>query len=386
MIEEGHSTLKRCGHAHLVLLHQQLNKVCLRIRIEKAVQHVSARSLPDIQDIVVSAICLGQNLGSEELGLEIAGEAGVKIVEVEGGPVSAIAREKGMLQLPAQRCSKQMRIRDGVPNRLSYSRRCNLSIDAVISSVLQSPRVARVPRKRLVTALSSEDDLNFLLGESGDEIERDAGRPDDRFVLLPDQLWESIEELLTADANFMVLGSDVLADSASGSKLTVLFLGITDRESVNRFLTVFHCQCGYGAGIDTAAQENPKRNIRHKMTDYRFLQHRAISLDVKLFRLRAGCVDHRQIPVLIDLQLSILKLEAMTRHQFSNACVEGLVTGEVSESEIFGQSGAIQNRLYLARCEERFDFGAEQESRGGFGIVERLDAKTVARPEQPMVA
>jgi len=46
MVQKRHAALNRGRHAHLILLHQQFNKVSLYIRIQQPVQEIARGMLP----------------------------------------------------------------------------------------------------------------------------------------------------------------------------------------------------------------------------------------------------------------------------------------------------------------------------------------------------
>ena len=53
VIEKRNAALDGGRHAHVVLLHQQLDQISLDIRIKQALQHFSARAVPMREDIRV---------------------------------------------------------------------------------------------------------------------------------------------------------------------------------------------------------------------------------------------------------------------------------------------------------------------------------------------
>jgi hypothetical protein len=64
----------------------------------------------------------------------------------------------------------------------------------------------------------------------------------------------------------------------------------------------------------------------------------ALRLGVLVF----GCT---QIPVLLNADLPAgVNLHPVTRHEFANPAIESVLSGEISESEIFGKDSTIKAR------------------------------------------
>ena len=62
VIQEGDPAFDRCRHAHLILLHQQLNQVGFDIGIEKAMKQVAGRFRPVKHGSVIGISCAGLHL------------------------------------------------------------------------------------------------------------------------------------------------------------------------------------------------------------------------------------------------------------------------------------------------------------------------------------
>ena len=76
--------------------------------------------------------------------------------------------------------------------------------------ILQGEGVSRVARESFVRALAGEHNRHSFASEAGDKVERDARRPDDGLVLMPDQMRQRAEEILLADQHLMVTRMDVV--------------------------------------------------------------------------------------------------------------------------------------------------------------------------------
>src|SRR5260370_39257111 len=88
MIEKRHAALYRCCHAHVVLLHQELNQVRLDVSVEQTLQKISRGFLPACQYIVIGGA--GRNLAvkviREKVALVFPVKRGKEIVEVKRVP------------------------------------------------------------------------------------------------------------------------------------------------------------------------------------------------------------------------------------------------------------------------------------------------------------
>ena len=89
-----------------------------------------------------------------------------------------------------------------MPRRIDA--RNKTSVDAVESHIFQGECIARISAQGFVATFAGEDYFDALAGQLGNEEQRHAGGPDDRFVLMPDQFWERAEKILAADEYFMM--------------------------------------------------------------------------------------------------------------------------------------------------------------------------------------
>ena len=124
--------------------------------------------------------------------------------------------------------------------------------------------VSRITAEHFVAAFAGEDDGDMLPGQLGNEVERDAGRPGDGLVLMPDEARQGIEEVLHADDDFGVFGSDGLGDLTGVGEFTVFGLLIADGEGLDGAVEVALHESGDGGGIDAAGEKHAERNVAHE--------------------------------------------------------------------------------------------------------------------------
>ena len=105
MIEKRDAAFDGAGHAHLVLLHEQLDEVGFLVRVQHAGEQGGLRlGVPVVQEGIVSARV--RSAGSQQALLLGAGEGGIEIIEIERFEICAASHD-GMLQLAADVSGKQ---------------------------------------------------------------------------------------------------------------------------------------------------------------------------------------------------------------------------------------------------------------------------------------
>ena len=95
MIQERHAALDGGGHAHLVLLHQQLDQIGLDVGVEQPVQHIARKMASQyFMEPAYASPAIALVSGVRRLFLFRRRERRIEIVEVERGPGSAVADQE----------------------------------------------------------------------------------------------------------------------------------------------------------------------------------------------------------------------------------------------------------------------------------------------------
>src|ERR1017187_6367584 len=98
MIEKRNAALDRSCHAHLILLHTQLDKVCLDVSVEQTIQKVALRILPVSQGVAIRRSWVARPLTDQQIRLIGLGKRTIKVVEIKGAPRFGVTTEECMLQ------------------------------------------------------------------------------------------------------------------------------------------------------------------------------------------------------------------------------------------------------------------------------------------------
>src|SRR5688572_8687754 len=106
----------------------------------------------------------------------------------------------------------------------------------------------------------------MLTRELRDEIERNARRKRDRLVFLPYEPRQRIEELMAVDDDLVMVRFDRLRRETRIRELVAFTFRKTDRECLDRLLDHRSHQSSETCRIDSAGQEQSKRNVAHQMT------------------------------------------------------------------------------------------------------------------------
>src|ERR1035438_9001403 len=223
MIEKWHPAFDGCGHAHVVLLHEQFHQISLDVGVEQPLQHFARRVVPVIEDILICRARRGfpREFAGQQSALLRFAEGGEEITEVERSPGVAVLREKSVFQFPAQGRSQQRRGRNRVAQSAPQNARDDATVRTIHGRILQSEGIASVARQGLIRALASEHDRNSLSGEASDKIERDARRPHDGLVFMPDQMRQRRKKIVLAEQHFMMARMDVIRPRARKGQFAV---------------------------------------------------------------------------------------------------------------------------------------------------------------------
>ena len=138
------------------------------------------------------------------------------------------------------------------------------AIEAQPALIHRVMAVAGVAAEHFVAAFAGEDDGDVFPGQLGNEVERDAGGPGDGLVFMPDEARQGVEEVLHADDDFGVLGSDGLRDVAGVGELTVFGFLVANGEGLDGSVEVALHESGDGGRIDAAGEKHAERDVAHE--------------------------------------------------------------------------------------------------------------------------
>src|SRR5581483_8155091 len=252
VIEKGHAALNRAGHAHLVLLHEQLDQVGFLIRVEHARERCQGGPLvPVAQKRIVGSADKGRR--GEEPQLFGPGESAVEVVEIEFFDGVAAA-EKRVLKLAAHGAGEQVCMGDAAAHEPAESFG-EQSVDLSPTAVDPVKVVPRVAAEQFVAAFAGEDYFDVARSKFGNEVQRNTRRPGDRLVLVPDEAGQGIEEIFHADDGFFVLSADAVGHVAGIGELAESGLAIADSKGFDGAIGQALHDGGNGARINAAAQE-----------------------------------------------------------------------------------------------------------------------------------
>ncbi len=96
--------------------------------------------------------------------------------------------------------------------------------------------VTLVARQHFVAAFAGQNHLDVLGGEARNEIQRDARRMRERFVFVPDEARQRVEELFGADDDFVMIGFESSCGETRVSEFVGLALREGDGESFDRLI------------------------------------------------------------------------------------------------------------------------------------------------------
>ena len=128
-------------------------------------------------------------------------------------------------------------------------------IDAAEPLIPGGHPIPGVAEEELVGSLAGQHDLDVLGGQTRDEVQRNARGKRDRLVLVPDEAWQRVEELLRRHDDLAVPGSDRAGREPSIRELVRFAFGEPHGVGPNRFL---HPACHEGrqpSRIEPAGEE-----------------------------------------------------------------------------------------------------------------------------------
>ena len=249
MIEEGDAAFDGGGHAHLILLHEELNQVGFLVRVEHAGEEGGlGPGVPVFEIVAVDAV--GRRRQQALLFGE--GEGTIEVVEEERFD-RIIAGDEGVGDFAAEVGTEQGGGGDPVADAVAEATG-EKGISGGGAGIPGVPMVAFIATEDFVAAFAGEDDFDVLGGEAGDEEEGDGRGPGDGFVFVPDEAGEDGEEFLAADDDFVVLGAELGGDLGGVGEFGVLGFLVTDGEGVDFLVGGFAAdEGGDGAGVEATA-------------------------------------------------------------------------------------------------------------------------------------
>ena len=169
-----------------------------------------------------------------------------------------------MFELAPQRRGQRGRLHPAA-DPAAESRGRERSIGLIHPEIQQSPRIARVASEGLVTPLPGENNRHPFARQPRDKIKRNAGRPHQRFVFVPDQFRQRFEELLAAEPHFVMVRADMAGDLSRVTQLAELFFAVANRECLNLVAANFRGQGRNRAGVQPATEKNSQRHVAHQV-------------------------------------------------------------------------------------------------------------------------
>src|SRR6185437_9479910 len=234
-----------------------------------------------------------------KLTLFLCRKGRVEVIEVERRPRRAVADKECVLQLAAQTRGKSTALDYGA-DRTAKRIWSDGTVDLIQSCVLHGPCVTGISSERFVTSFAGQNHSHALTRQFCDSIERHAGRPDNRFIFMPDQPRQIVEELLPAEPHLVMFRSNMLRYLAREGQLTESFFSIADCECLDGLVAAFGGERGDYAGIKSAAEKNSERDVTHQVAVYALFEKFAIALHVSTTRFVVGVSRDREVPILLD--------------------------------------------------------------------------------------
>src|ERR1035441_2568295 len=226
---------------------------------------------------------------------------------------------------------------------------------------------------------------DVLRGEFGNEVERDAGRPGDGLVFVPDEARQCVEKVFHADDDLGVFGPDGPGDVAGVGELTEFGFLVADGEGLDRSREVALHESGDGGRIQAAGEKHTERDVAHETHADGLLEAVAAFGDPGGIAARLG-LGIRNVPVLADLGLrrrsGEVEREVMAVHQLMDAAKEGAVFADVSKGQVFGEERLLELGRNGRVFKEGLDFAGEGERASIPIVVEGLLAEAVAGTEE----
>src|ERR1035438_2326000 len=202
-------------------------------------------------------------------------------------------------------------IADMAPN----TARDEATVDTVESKILEDERITGVSGQCFIAAFPGKNYFDAFASQLSDEEKRNAGRPDDWLVFMPNKVGESAKKIFAADEHLVVYRIEMLGHSPGVGQLAVGLFGIPDRKCLDGPAPDFRHQCGDGARVEAAAEKYAERHIAHEVALHRSFEQVAITFDVVALIVRLLFGTQLQIPVLLDAWVATLVyFEPMSGH------------------------------------------------------------------------
>ena len=240
--------------------------------------------------------------------------------------------------------------------------------------------VAVVAGERLVAPLPREHHLHPLGRQPRHEVERDARRVGDGFVLVPHERRERREELVGGDGDLVVVRPVPLGDQARVAQLVGLALGERDREGLDLIVDELAHRGRDRRRVDSAGEEHAERHVGHEAHAHRLAEALlVVGHEVALGSPVGALAGERQVPILAERNLPVAPGERVARGQAPHASEERLVArGRVVGEEV-RERPPVERGLHRPDLDERLDLAREVERPVvGVDVVQRLDAEAVA--------
>src|SRR3974390_1489572 len=204
--------------------------------------------LPGLHGSGVSGTGRFESLGGQQLFEFVGRECGVEVIEVEGWPGPTVTHQESVFKLAMQRGGERS-ASNSPPYPASQESRRQPAIRAVHLRVENRPGIAGIACQSFIAPLARENKNDALAGKARDIEKRNAGGPDNRLVLVPDQARQAVKEFFAAETHFVVVRLDVGGNLSRIGQFTEFFFAISHGEGLNLVATNFGREGGNGAGV-----------------------------------------------------------------------------------------------------------------------------------------
>ena len=356
VIQEGHPALERSRHAHLVLLHQELDQARLELGLAHPIESAPGGLLVGAKAFAVRVSSGEESRGGQQLLLLALRERGEVVEEERSRP------RRHREERPPGVASH----RSGQPARehahfLADRPRHDSAVDGPETVVPGRHSVAVVAEEELVGPFTGEHDLDVLARETGDEVQRDARVPGDRLVLVPDHPGQRLEELAGRHDHLAVLGPHRACREPGVGELVGLALGEPHGKGADRRLHHRRHERGQSAGVEATGKEQTERHVAHQVALHRRLQAGAQLAGAGLEPGSGVILPNGQLPVAARPDsVAGRPRERPAREELPHSPEEGLLAGDETRGQKLRQDGLVEPGADALGRQDRLDLRREE--------------------------
>ncbi len=379
VVEQWHARLERHGHAHLVDLRQNVvEQVRPHVNKERPVHRVRRRAV----------------------GVDLT-EPGERIVIADGGPelrrVEPIAHpvleETVDVLLGARLGGRQAEVAEG-PRPLhgqreqaAHARRrfgASAPQPAARLALEAFDAVAGVAGPEFVAAVARECHRHLLPRDGRHVIGRHGGRVRERLVQVPGELRQEVHDVRRHGAR-VVRAPEMLRNARGEADLVEPLLTEPDRRRQHRGVGDLHHGRDHRARVDAARQERAERDVADQAHAHGFVQQLVEPRQVLALPHRVAIAGERQRPVAFDPHAAALDDHPVGRRQFLDVAEDGVRRRDVLQGKVGIERLGAPFPRDPGVLEDGLDLRAEHQATAAeSGVIERLDAESVAREEHSL--